>query len=77
MAPTPFEQARDEMFQQIMRCGVIGADAEHQAEWFTDTMAFFGDRYPELSEEDVGELRKLGERFVQPPKAQAETVSAA
>ena len=77
MAPTPFEQARDEMFQQIMRCGVIGADAEHQAEWFTDTMAFFGDRYPELTESDVGELRKLGERFVQPPKAQPETVSAA
>jgi hypothetical protein len=25
VAPTPFEQARDEMFQHIMRCGVIGA----------------------------------------------------
>ena len=75
--PTPFEQARDEMFQHIMQCGVIGAAPEHQAEWFSDTMSFLSDRYPELAEADVGELRKLGERFVQPPKAQTESVSAA
>ena len=24
--PTVFEQARDEMFQHVMRCGVIGAE---------------------------------------------------
>lgn len=81
--PAPFEQARDEMFQQIMRCGVIGAASEHQAEWFNDTMAFFAERYPELSPEEVAQLRTLGERFVQPPKAREEseepeeTVSAA
>ena len=75
--PTPFEQARDEMFQHIMQCGVIGAAPEHQAEWFTDTMNVLSDRYPELAEADVEELRKLGERFVQPPKANTETVSAA
>jgi hypothetical protein len=80
--PTPFEQARDEMFQHIMRCGVIGATTDHQAEWFSDTMTYLADRYPELAESDVGELRKLGERFVQPPKAkqleaEQESVSAA
>jgi hypothetical protein len=47
--PTPFEEARDELFQQIMRCGVIGADTAHQDEWFRDTMAYLGDRYHELS----------------------------
>jgi hypothetical protein len=67
--PTPFEQARDELFQQIMRCEVIGAAADHQAEWFTETMAYFSERYPELKPADVNDLRKLGERFVQPPKA--------
>ena len=67
--PTPFEQARDELFQQIMRCEVIGAAPEHQTEWFTETVAYFADRYPELKPADVNELRKLGERFVQPPKA--------
>ena len=24
--PSPFEQARDELFQHIMRCGVVGAE---------------------------------------------------
>ena len=68
VAPTPFEQARDEMFQHIMRCGVIGSAAEHQAEWFTDTMAYLSDRYPELAPADLAELRTLGDRFSQPPK---------
>jgi hypothetical protein len=67
--PTPFEQARDELFQQIMRCEVIGASPEHQVDWFNETMAYFGQRYPELKPADVSDLRKLGERFVQPPKA--------
>jgi hypothetical protein len=67
--PTPFEQARDELFQQIMRCEVIGAAPDHQGEWFTETMTYFAERYPELKPADVNDLRKLGERFVQPPKA--------
>ncbi len=77
--PTPFEQARDELFQQIMRCEVIGAEPDHQGEWFTETMAYFAERYPELKPADVNDLRKLGERFVQPPKAAvvADDVSAA
>ncbi|HYW51645.1 MAG TPA: hypothetical protein VE861_13615 [Gemmatimonadaceae bacterium] len=74
--PTPFEQARDELFQQIMRCEVIGAAPEHQVEWFTETMAYFAERYPELKPADVNDLRKLGERFVQPPKAAAVTEEA-
>ncbi len=77
--PTPFEQARDELFQQIMRCEVIGAAPEHQAEWFTETMAYFADRYPELTPADIKDLRVLGERFVQPPKraTEVETEAAA
>lgn len=68
-APSPLEQARDEMFQHIMRCGVVGAAPEHQAEWFNETIAYLADRYHELSPADVAELRTMGERFVQPPKA--------
>ena len=67
--PTPFEQARDEMFQHVMRCGVVGAAAEHQQEWFNDTMSYLADRYHELTPAQVAELRAMGERFVQPPKA--------
>jgi hypothetical protein len=69
--PTPFEQARDELFQHIMQCGVVGADVEHQHEWFDETMKYLAERYPELAEGQVNELRQLGERFSQPPKARA------
>jgi hypothetical protein len=68
-APTVFEQARDEMFQHIMRCGVIGSEPEHQAEWFNDTMPYLADRFHELSASELAELRTLGERFSQPAKA--------
>ena len=68
-APSPLEQARDEMFQHIMRCGVVGAAPEHQAEWFNETMAYLADRYHELAPADIAELRTMGERFVKPPKA--------
>jgi hypothetical protein len=76
-APSPFEQARDEMFQHVMRCGVIGSAPEHQAEWFNDTMQYLADRYHELTESEISDLRTLGERFVQPPKkGQDENVEA-
>ena len=75
-APTPFEEARDELFQHIMRCGVVGADAEHQTEWFDATMAYMAERFPEIPAEKLQELRTLGERFAQPPKRQAQTSAA-
>ena len=76
-APTPFEEARDEMFQQIMRCGVIGADPEHQADWFDDTIRYLADRYHELTNAELNQLRQLGERFVQPPRAKESVESVA
>lgn len=66
---SPFEEARDELFQQIMRCGVIGAEAEDQKEWFNNTLQYLADRYHELAPSELDELRVLGERFAQPPKA--------
>jgi len=68
---SPFVEARDELFQQIMNCGVIGAESEHQTEWFDETIKYFVERYPELAESERSELRTLGERFAQPPKARA------
>ena len=67
--PSPFEQARDEMFQHIIRCGVLQASPEHQKEWFDQTIDYLADRYHELGGTEVTELRTLGERFCQPPKA--------
>ena len=73
---SPYQEARDELFQHIMRCGVVGAEPEHQAEWFDETMAYMTDRYPELDADKIGELRKLGERFAQPPKKRDDTAAA-
>jgi hypothetical protein len=75
--PTPFEEARDEMFQHIMRCGVIGCEPGHQSEWFDDTMRYLADRYHELSQAELNQLRLLGERFVQPPRATTHPVASA
>src|SRR5687767_15176001 len=66
--PTPFEESRDELFQHIIRCGVIGAEPEHVEEWFEETMRYLAERYPELSADELRELRLLGSRFAQPPK---------
>ncbi|HEX9483321.1 MAG TPA: hypothetical protein VF929_02030 [Gemmatimonadaceae bacterium] len=74
--PTPFEEARDELFQHIMRCGVVGADPEHADEWFAETMKYMTERFPELGERELTELKTLGARFAQPPKARSESDAA-
>lgn len=75
-APSTFDQARDEMFSHILRCGVIEAMPEHQKEWFDDTMQYIADRYDDLNDEQMGQLRTLGERYCQPVQRRAEAVSA-
>lgn len=62
------DQARDELFQHIMRCDVVGSDADHRKEWFDETMAYMAERYFELSADQMADLRTLGERFAQPAK---------
>jgi hypothetical protein len=67
-ATAPFAQARDELFQHIISCEVVGADPAHQKEWFDETMAYMADRFHELDAGRLAELRTLGERFAQPAK---------
>lgn len=69
--PSAFEQARDELFSHILRCGVLEASVEHQKEWFDDTMLYLGDRYEDLTEAEVSQLRLLGERYCRPVVARA------
>jgi len=61
-----FDQARDELFSHILRCGVIEALPEHQKDWFDDTMGYIAERYEDLSSEQQTQLRLLGERYCQP-----------
>ena len=61
-----FQQARDELFSHILRCGVLDAAVEHQKEWFDDTMEYLADRYLDLSDEELSSLRTLGEQYCRP-----------
>lgn len=60
------ERARDELFSHIHRCGVLRATAEHQVEWMDDTVGYISERYPQLSEGQLDELRTMGLRFCRP-----------
>ena len=60
------DRARDELFSHIHRCGVLRASADHQAEWMDDTIAYISERYPDLNEEQLGEIRTIGLRFCRP-----------
>lgn len=64
--PTVLDQARDELFSHILRCGVLEAAQEHQKEWMDDTMQYIADRYPNLGAEEMAQVRTLGERFCRP-----------
>jgi hypothetical protein len=64
--PSVVDQARDELFSHILRCGVTEAEPEHQKEWMDDTMQYLGERYTDLSEKDLAQVRVLGERFCKP-----------
>ena len=75
-APTPFEEARDELFQHIMQCGVVGAEVEDQTAWFDETMGYLTARYTELNDKEHQQLRTLCESFAQPPKARQQQTSA-
>ena len=64
--PSLPDQARDELFSHILRCGVTEAEPEHQKEWMDDTMQYLAERYADLSEEELAQVRVLGERFCKP-----------
>jgi hypothetical protein len=74
--PTTLEQARDELFSHILRCGVLEAAEDHRKDWFDDTMDYLAERYEALSDAELTELRTLGERYCRPVAPRTETVAA-
>lgn len=60
------DQARDDLFSYIHRCGVLRATPDDQVEWMDDTIEYLGEYYPSLSREQLGELRTIGLRFCRP-----------
>lgn len=72
------DQARDELFSHINRCNVLEADAEDQGQWMDETIEYLGERYPDLSDEELHALRDVGMRFCRPaiPHGDAEPTRA-
>jgi hypothetical protein len=74
--PTQMEQARDELFSHILRCGVLEATEEHRKDWFDDTMDYLAERYEALTAAELTDLRTLGERYCRPVAPRAESATA-
>ena len=63
------DDARNELFNHINRCGVMRATEEQQVEWMRDTIEFMGERYPSLNKKQLEELEAIGLRFCRPVMA--------
>ncbi|HET9439187.1 MAG TPA: hypothetical protein VFO52_03405 [Longimicrobiales bacterium] len=60
------DRARNELFSAIRQCGVIDAAEDDQVEWMDDTIRFLAERYPELTPQELEQLKVTGLRFCQP-----------
>jgi hypothetical protein len=80
--PSELDDARNELFSHIHRCGVLQSTNEQQEEWMKDTIEFLSERYPSLKEKELEELKAIGLRFCRPvivnsaAAAEAETAEA-
>lgn len=66
MASSLLDQARDELFSHINRCGVLHASPEDQETWMSETVDYIAERYPDLGDTELDELHGIGMRFCQP-----------
>jgi len=64
---TVFESARDHMFSEMHRCGVLEASPEDAEHWLDDTVDYLRGQYPSLSREDLEKLYEIGARFARKP----------
>jgi hypothetical protein len=60
------DQARNDLFGHINRCGVLQATEEQQVEWMNDTIEYIGECYPSLSPKELEDLKQIGLRFCRP-----------
>jgi hypothetical protein len=74
--PTALDEARNDLFGHIHRCGVMQATREQQAEWMKDTIEFLAERHSGLKERDLKELESIGLRFCSPVIANAGAATA-
>lgn len=74
--PSVLDEARNELFSHIHRCGVMQATDEQQVEWMKETVEFLHERYPALNEKNLEQLQEIGIRFCRPVISRAPVVEA-
>jgi len=45
---------------------VLEAEDDQRSEWFDDTIDYLGERYPELTPNELEALRTIGQRYCAP-----------
>jgi hypothetical protein len=53
---------------------VLEAEDEPRSEWFDDTIEYLGERYPELTPDELVDLRTIGQRYCKPAISRATKV---
>ena len=66
VASSLLDQARDELFSHINRCGVLHASPEDQKIWMGETVDYLAERFPDLGDADLDALHGIGLRFCPP-----------
>jgi hypothetical protein len=61
-----FDDARDRLFVEIQRCGVLQAADEDVEAWLEDTVEYLDERFPSLSESQLRKLKRVGRNYVAP-----------
>jgi len=64
---TAFDAARDQLFSEMHRCGVLEASREEAENWLEDTIEYLSDVYGSLEPGELEKLRDIGSRFARPP----------
>ena len=61
-----FDEARDRLFVEIQRCGVLEAEDEEVEAWLDDTVDYLDQRFPSLSDNQLRTLKSAGRNYVAP-----------
>jgi hypothetical protein len=64
---TTFDAARDQLFSEMHRCGVLEASPEDAEHWLDDTIEYLAGVYGTLDREELQELQEIGARFARKP----------
>lgn len=61
-----FDEARDRLFHEMRRCGVLEATDDEAEAWLGDTVEYLGEEFPSLTRDQLDALRRVGRNYCSP-----------